>query len=111
MFEGGKYKTGLVVLMVVSFFIPGVKEQIVDYFRKEAVIKQKGQDLEEKMTINNILIGVNKEIDKFEIKPFAGDIFDFKKFIEDTAEKTGIVIDTLNRGGERPKIKRRLSIW
>jgi len=96
-----KYKNIIVSVAVVVFFIFIAKGIYVNYTANNSKFGKRYIAMKKKMVLAIKLHKLNTELRKLGKKPFSGDLFGFKKVLEDNADKLGVIVQSFKPSVEK----------
>ncbi|RLF32453.1 MAG: hypothetical protein DRN08_06630 [Thermoplasmata archaeon] len=89
-----KYKNILISLMVVVVMLFAANKIYSGYLDSEERLNNREKSIENIEVLAGNLKKMDKQLKDIEAKIFNGDIFDFKRFLERTAEGSGVTVNS-----------------
>ena len=89
-----KYKNILVSLLITVVILFAADKLYSGYLNDERELDDRQKSIENIKVLTHNLKIVDKQLKDMKAKVFNGDIFDFKRFLERTAESSGVTINS-----------------
>ncbi len=90
-----KHKNIIAVFLISIIFVFIARQIHSSFIQKYRKLDKEKKEFEEKKVLANTLSNIEEEFNNLKKRVFKGDIFDFKKVIENNAAKRKIIVDSL----------------